>query len=175
MTKARWFLPLSALFLLLTTAVPARADGIIIPEPPWPPRPAPEPVWLTIRYHRVTVTIENQVATTRVDQVFVNEHDWEAEGTYIFPLPPGATVNQFTMWVDGKPIEAEILPADRARAIYEEVVRRRRDPALLEYVGRDVVQARIFPIPPGGERRIQLEYTQVLPLEGGMVRYVYPL
>lgn len=173
----RWLLTLLLAGLLLAVAAPARADGIIIPEPPWPPgpRPVPEPVWLTIRYHRVTVTIENQVATTRVDQVFVNEHNWEAEGTYIFPLPPGATVSKFTMWVDGKPIEAEVLPAEKARAIYEDIVRRRRDPALLEYVGRDVVQARIFPIPPGGERRIQLEYTQVLPLEAGFVRYVYPL
>jgi len=171
----RYLFTLLGVLLLLATAAPARADGIIIPEPPWPPGPAPEPVWLTIRYHRVTVTIDNQVATTRVDQVFVNEHDWEAEGTYIFPLPPGATVSRFVMWVDGKPIEAEVLPADKARAIYEEIVRSRRDPALLEYVGRDAVQARIFPIPPGGERRIQLEYTQVLPLENGMVRYVYPL
>ncbi len=171
----RYLLTLLGVLLMLATATPARADGIIIPEPPWLPGPAPEPVWLTIRYHRVTVTIDHQVATTRVDQVFLNEHDWEAEGTYIFPLPPGATVGRFVMWVDGEPIEAEVLPADKARAIYEEIVRSRRDPALLEYVGRDVVQARIFPIPPGGERRVQLEYTQVLPLEGGMVRYVYPL
>jgi len=169
---------LLTVLLLLATAVPARADGIIIVDP-WPLQPPfpepPQPVWLTIRYHRVTVTIENQVATTRVDQVFVNEHNWDAEGTYIFPLPPGATVSRFVMWVDDQPVEAEILPADKARAIYEEIVRSRRDPALLEYVGRDIVQARIFPIPPGGERRIQLEYTQVLPMEGGMVRYVYPL
>ena len=163
----------AAVLVLLATAAPALADGIIIPEPP--PIPMPEPIWLTIRYHRVTVTIEDQVATTRVDQVFVNDYDWEVEGTYIFPLPPGATVSNFTMWVDGEPIEAEVLPADEARAIYEDIVRRRRDPALLEYVGRDVVQARIFPIPPGEERRIQLEYTQVLPVENGMVRYVYPL
>jgi Ca-activated chloride channel family protein len=158
---------------LLAVAVPALADGIIIPDPP--PIPEPEPIWLTIRYHRVTVTIEDQVATTRVDQVFVNEHEWEAEGTYVFPLPEGATVSNFTMWVDGEPIQAEILEADEARAIYEDIVRRRRDPALLEYVGRDAVQARIFPIPPGGERRIQLEYTQVLPVENGLVRYSYPL
>lgn len=171
----RYGFTLLGVLLLLAAAAPARADGIIIPEPPWPPGPAPEPIWLTIRYHRVTVTIDDQVATTRVDQVFVNEHDWEAEGTYIFPLPPGATVSRFVMWVDGEPVEAQVLPADKARAIYEEIVRKRRDPALLEYVGRDVVQARIFPIPPGGERRIQLEYTQVLPLENGMVRYVYPL
>ncbi|MGQ9522071.1 MAG: VIT domain-containing protein [Anaerolineae bacterium] len=171
----RYWFTLLGVLLLLAAAAPARADGIIIPEPPWPPGPVPEPIWLTIRYHRVTVTIDNQVATTSVDQVFVNEHDWEAEGTYIFPLPPGATISRFVMWVDGKPVEAQVLPADQARAIYEEIVRKRRDPALLEYIGRDVVQARIFPIPPGGERRIQLEYTQVLPLENGMVRYVYPL
>ncbi|MBO9370454.1 MAG: hypothetical protein J7575_05110, partial [Chloroflexi bacterium] len=62
----RYLFALLGVMLLLATAAPARADGIIIPEPPWPPGPAPEPVWLTIRYHRVTVTIENQVATTRV-------------------------------------------------------------------------------------------------------------
>lgn len=172
----RFALPVMVVLLLLAAAAPAHADGIIVPWPPQPPFPEPsQPVWLTIRYHRVTVTIENQVATTRVDQVFVNEHNWEVEGTYIFPLPPGATVSRFVMWVDDQPMEAEILPANEARAIYEDFVRRRRDPALLEYVGRDVIQARIFPIPPGGERRIQLEYTQVLPMEGGMVRYVYPL
>ncbi len=159
--------------MLLATAAPALADGVIIPDPP--PVPMPEPIWLTIRTHRVTVTIEDQVAVTRVDQVFVNDYDWEVEGTYVFPLPEGATVSNFTMWVDGEPIEAEVLEADQARAIYEDIVRRRRDPALLEYVGRDAVQARIFPIPPGEERRIQLEYTQVLPVEDGLVRYVYPL
>jgi len=169
----RFLTALATLTVLLAAAPPALADGVIIPDPP--PVPMPEPIWLTIRYHRVTVTIEDQVATTRIDQVFVNEYDWEVEGTYIFPLPEGATVSNFTMWVDGNPIEAEVLEADQARAIYEDIVRRRRDPALLEYVGRDAVQARIFPIPPGSERRIQLEYTQVLPVEGGLVRYVYPL
>jgi len=164
---------IATIAVLLATAAPALADGVVIPDPP--PIPMPEPIWLTIRYHHVTVTIEDQVAITRVDQVFVNDYDWEVEGTYIFPLPAGATVSNFTMWVDGEPIEAEVLPADQARAIYEDIVRQRRDPALLEYVGRDIVQARIFPIPPGGERRIQLEYTQVLPVENGLVRYVYPL
>ncbi|MBN1178019.1 MAG: VWA domain-containing protein [Anaerolineae bacterium] len=159
---------------LLTCAAPALADGIIIIDPP-PPVPMPEPVWLTIRYHRVEVVIEDQVAVTRVDQVFVNEHDWEVEGTYVFPLPEGATVSEFVMWVDGEPVEAEVLPADEARAIYEDIVRSQRDPALLEYVGRDAVRASIFPIPPGGERRVELEYTEILPVENGLVRYTYPL
>ncbi|MFL7793687.1 MAG: VIT domain-containing protein, partial [Anaerolineae bacterium] len=166
---------IAVVILLLTITAPALADGIVVPDPPPDPMPMEEMPWLTIRYHRVDVTIENQVATTRVEQEFVNEYDWEAEGTYIFPLPEGAAVSEFAMWVDGKRVEGSILEADEARAIYEDIVRRRRDPALLEYVGRGAVQARIFPIPAGGSRKIELEYSQVLPVENGMVRYVYPL
>jgi Ca-activated chloride channel family protein len=173
-TKSPIIQSLVAVILLLTITTPALADGVIIPDPP--PDPLVEEMpWLTIRYHRVTVTIEDQVAITRVEQEFVNEYDWEAEGTYIFPLPDGAAVSEFAMWVDGERVEGKILEADEARAIYEDIVRRRRDPALLEYVGRGAVQARIFPIPPGGSRKVELEYTQVLPVENGLVRYVYPL
>ena len=156
-------------------AGPVLADGIIIIDPPPIPSPPEWSPWLTICYHRVHVTITDQVATTRVDQVFRNDSPVEAEGTYVFPLPEGAVVQRFVMWMDGKPVEGEVLPADKARAIYEEYVRRRQDPALLEYVGRDAVQARIFPIPPGEERRIELEYTQVLPVENGLMHYRYPL
>jgi Ca-activated chloride channel family protein len=162
--------------LLLSFAQPALADGVIIPDPPpLPDLPPLRETWLTICYHRVTVTIEDQVAVTRVEQEFLNEHDWEAEGTYIFPLPEGAAVSEFIMWVDGTPVEGKILKAGEARRIYEDIVRRRRDPALLEYVGRGAVQARIFPIPPGGSRKVELEYSQVLPVDNGLVRYVYPL
>ncbi|MGD2105566.1 MAG: VIT domain-containing protein, partial [Anaerolineae bacterium] len=167
---------LTVAVLALLTVQPALADGIIIPDPPPVVDPPPlRHTWLTIRYHRVRVSIEDQIAVTRVEQEFVNEHEWEAEGTYLFPLPEGASVSEFTMWVDGKPVEGKILEADEARRIYEDIVRRRRDPALLEYVGRDAVRARIFPIPPGGSRRIELTYTQVLPVENGLVDYVYPL
>ncbi len=164
-------------FILLgVTYQTALADGIIIPDPP--PLTGPvllEDIWLTIRYHRVSVTIENQIAVTRVEQEFVNEYDWEVEGTYIFPMPAGASISKFVMWVDGVSNEGKILPADQARKIYEDIVRERRDPALLEYVGRDAVQVRIFPIPAGGSRKIELEYTQVLPVDNGLVRYSYPL
>ncbi len=150
------------------------ADGIVIPHPP-PDVPIVEVPYLTIRYHRVTVTIENQVATTHVDQVFVNEGSHEVEGTYIFPLPEDATISEFSMWVDGEKLEGQVLERDEARGIYEDIVRRRRDPALLEYVGRDAFQASIYPIPPGGERRVELEYSEVLQMDNGLVEYVYPL
>ncbi|MBN1285645.1 MAG: VWA domain-containing protein [Anaerolineae bacterium] len=159
---------------MLLAALPASADGIIIPVPP-PPGVVADPVWLTIRYHHVDIKIDNQVATTRVDQVFVNEGMQTAEGTYIFPLPKGATVNDFVMWVDGKPIEAKILEKEEARRIYDDIVRKLRDPALLEYIGRDLVQANVFPIAPGEERRIEMEYAQILEVDQGLVSYLYPL
>jgi Ca-activated chloride channel family protein len=162
------------LALIVVPSVPAQADGIIIPKPP-PGIPIVDVPYLTIKYHRVTVTIEDQVAITHVDQVFVNEADFEVEGTYIFPLPEDAAIGEFSMWVDGEKLEGQILERDEARRIYEDIVRRRRDPALLEYIGRNAFQASIYPIPPGGERRVELEYNQVLDLDNGLVEYVYPL
>jgi Ca-activated chloride channel family protein len=155
--------------VLVGTAVPAFAQDTF---------PEPRPVMdgqVFLRTHRVQVDIENQVATTRVEQVFVNESDRVAEGTYVFPLPRGATVSDLVMWVDGEPIEARILDADDARQTYEEIVRTLRDPALLEYIGQDAIQASVFPIQPHDEARIEIEYSHILGVEGGLVRYVYPL
>ena len=153
---------------------PAGADGIIIVDPP-PGVDVRLDQSLAIKYHHVDIQIKDQVATTRVDQVFVNDNPWTAEGTYIFPLPEGAAVSDFVMWVDGKAVHGEILEADEARTIYDDVVRRMKDPALLEYVGRKALKASVFPIPPGEERKIELEYSQILPVENGLVHYIYPL
>ncbi len=157
----------------------SRADGLIVVEPPTCDPACTEPINLSdqleVTSHKVDVVIKNQVATTTIDQNFHNPNDWVAEGTYIFPLPDGATVDKFTMIVDGQPIEANILDADQARAVYNEIVQKMRDPALLEYVGNGAIQASIFPIEPGGDRRIQIEYQQVLTAAAGLIRYVYPL
>lgn len=152
---------------------PALADGIIIPYPPKPPIPITSA--LVIKYHRVNVRIKEQVATTTVDQLFYNPNPFPIEGVYIFPFPEEAAISAFSMYVDGKRLEGKILKKDEARRLYEEIVRKSRDPALLEYIERNAFQARIFPIPPQGERRIQVEYTQILPYEGGLVKYIYPL
>jgi len=130
---------------------------------------------VVIESHRVTVDIDNQVAKTRIEQVFYNDSNRMAEGTYVFPLPVGAAVSDLIMWVDGKPIEARILDADEARDIYDEIVRRMRDPALLEYIGAGAIQASVFPIQPFSEVKIEIEYGQLLPVENGLVHYEYPL
>jgi Ca-activated chloride channel homolog len=177
---------LAALTLLLIPAT-AFADGVIIdppclPERPCPPPPpcdllpCPRPLFpLAIQYHRVTVTIENQIATTHVDQLFRNDNSFTVEGTYIFPLPTDAAVSEFAMWVDGQKVEGKVLSAEEARQIYNDIVQKSRDPALLEYVGRGAVQASLFPIPPGETRRIELEYSQVLAADNGLIHYRYPL
>ena len=79
------------------------------------------------------------------------------------------------MEIGGRQVEAELLPADKARGIYEDIVRRLKDPALLEYAGRDVFKVRVFPIEPNGHKHITLSYSQVLPSDSGLVSYVYPL
>ncbi len=170
----RYGLPLVFAMLLFSTfATPIAAQGMIVDPSPPAPRLVEDPI--RIASHRVSVEIEDQIATTRVEQVFVNEGPFPVEGTYIFPLPVDAAVSDFAMWVDGRRLEGRLLTREEARAIYESIVRRRRDPALLEYVGRELLQASIFPIPPGGQRKIELSYSQVLRREGTLVHYRYPL
>lgn len=142
-------------------------------------RPAQEPPTFRqsvfIKSHRVDVQINNQIARTRVEQIFVNEGSTMAEGTYIFPLPRGVTVSDLLMYIDDIPIQSQILEKDEARAIYDRIVRQMRDPALLEYIGNDAIQASVFPIPAGEQRKLVIEFNQLLPVEAGLVHYVYPL
>ena len=178
----RWH-TISILFTLLATLF-ARADGFIVvnPEQPWvrpmPPWPHPRPYIfapLEVSYHHVTVKIDGQVATTSVDEEFYNPNPQRLEGTYLFPVPKGSQIDKFTMDIGGQQVEAELLPADKARHIYEDIVRKMRDPALLEYADRDVFKVHVFPIEPHSTKRITLSYTQVLQADSGLVGYVYPL
>jgi len=181
----------------LIAPTPARAAGLIIvdeahwwpgpipprpipPRPPhWLPRPippAPRPYApLEVTYHRVNVKIDGQIATTLVDQEFYNPNPARLEGTFLFPVPKGAQIDKFSMDIGGKMAEAELLPAEKARKIYEDIVRKAKDPALLEYADRDVFKVRIFPIEPHSNKRIKISYTQVLKADAGLINYVYPL
>jgi Ca-activated chloride channel family protein len=163
--------------LLLVALTPlAFADGlIVIHEPVAVPRGHYPFAPLEVTYHHVNVKIDGQIATTSIDQEFYNPNHQRLEGTYLFPVPKGAQLNKFTMDIGGRQVEAELLPADKARKIYEDIVRRTRDPALLEYADRDTFKVRIFPIEPRSPKRITLSYTQVLKADAGLVSFVYPL
>jgi Ca-activated chloride channel family protein len=171
----RVFLSLFLILFIFTTFITAAlSDGILIPVPPIP-RPAELPK-IAIKYHKVKVDINNQLATTSVDQVFINESSFQIEATYIFPLPKDVTISAFTMFDEsGKPLKAELLNSDQARKIYEDIVRQMRDPAILEYMGTGAFRARVYPIMPHGEKRIQLQYSEVLRYDSGVCKYSYPL
>lgn len=144
---------------------------IIIPVPP--PEGRSEP--LDIRSCKVRIRVDKQVADFDVDIVFHNQQDRRIEGTFLFPLPESTAIHEFVLYADGKRIEGEILKKEQAREIYDRIVNRQRDPALLEYVGRDLFQASIFPIPPDGETRVQLSYEQLLRRDTGLTEIAYPL
>ncbi|MBX9689029.1 MAG: VWA domain-containing protein [Candidatus Obscuribacterales bacterium] len=123
----------------------------------------------------IKVEINDQVAKTYITQTFFNDTDSNLAGTYLFPLPEDTTFSSFSLHIDGKPVEGKILEANEARQQYEEIVRRMVDPGLLEYADYKTVRARIFPIPAHGSKKVELEYTQVLKAENGLIKYNFPL
>ena len=152
----------------MSIVVNAQAQGVIV-QPDW------QPARVILEDHRVDASLEENLATVSVEHVFKNDGKATAEGTFLFPLPPGAHVTRFAMDIDGKEMAGELLTAEEARNIYEEIVRKSLDPALLEMVGHRSFRAGIFPIPPGEKRTIRLRYDAELPQEGNTISFLYPM
>ena len=149
----------------------------IEPIPPFPPivPPPAVPNQVTVELHKVEAVVDGPIATVSVEQVFRNDSGQTAEGVYVFPLPKDAAVSDFQMTVNGQTLEGKLLDKEEARRLYEQIVRQRRDPALLEYLDRGLFQANVFPIPPGESRTLDFTYTQVLEQRDGLYRFNYPL
>jgi Ca-activated chloride channel family protein len=168
---------------VLFFGAPVRGQGVIIPiicdirpcRPRPLPRPVPLPNVLPVKSIQLDTKISGQVATTRVVQVFRNDTPHTLEGTYFFPIPENASIVEFSIWENGKKLTGEVRTREEARRIYDEIVRRQRDPGLLEYAGKDLFQASIFPIPGNSDKKLELVYSQVLKAESGTVAYKYPL
>jgi len=130
---------------------------------------------LTIGYHKVHVEIRDQIARTTIEESFVNHPDARLEGIFHFPLPADASISGFGMWIGGELVEADVVEKQRAREIFETILREKRDPALLEWMSGNLFKARVFPIEPHSEKRVTITYTQVLPLANDKFRYRYSL
>jgi Ca-activated chloride channel family protein len=177
-------------FFLAFWASLAPAQGVLVdvrvthpvplPRPVWPPhpprRPTPPPVGIyRIDALEVNAQIEEQVARVQVAQTFENTGSATMEVCYMFPLPYDGAIDRLTLLVDGKEYEAKLLSKDEARRRYEEIVRKNRDPALLEWVGSGMFQTSVFPIPPGAKRTVTLRYSQLLRKDRGLSDFVFPL
>src|SRR6476660_3443140 len=170
-------------FVALFFALSAQAQGVIVPiicdmrpcNPRPLPRPVPIPNALPVKSIQIDTKINGQVATTHLEQVFRNDTPYTLEGTYFFPIPESASIIEFAIWENGKKLVGEVRTREEARKIYDEIVRRQRDPGLLEYAGKDLFQASIFPIPPHADKKLEISYSQILRAESGTVAYRYPL
>ncbi len=130
---------------------------------------------LAVRSHRVDVRIHERVAETQVTQVFHNASDRVLEAMFVFPVPPGASVSGFAMTVNGQRQEGQLLEAGEARAVYEGIVARLRDPGLVEYLGGNLFRARVYPIPARGDQTVEVRFTQTMDYASGTLHYRYPL
>jgi Ca-activated chloride channel homolog len=168
---------LIALFFLVNAAG-VFAQGVLFldPNPRVPfPRTIPGPHPLKVNSLRIDTRVQGQVATTRITQVFYNDLDFVIDGVFFYPLPENATFVDFATWDGDKKLRGEVLEREEARNRYISIVRKSWDPGLLEYAGANLFQARVFPVPARGEKKIEFAYSQVLKADHGMVSYEYPL
>jgi uncharacterized protein YegL len=179
MRHKRVSIGLTFILLLVATAATVIAQGVIVPGPcrrcPTPPVSVTLPRALPVKSINIDTKISGQVATTHVVQIFRNDTNAILEGTYMFPIPESASIVEFAIWDGDHKLVGEVRSKEEARRIYDEIVRRQRDPGLLEYAGKDLFQASIFPIPAHSDKKLELTYTQVLSAESGTVSYRYPL
>jgi Ca-activated chloride channel family protein len=153
--------------------------AVRLPRPiPWPvPHPVPPPPAASYKIESIEVnaTLADQVARVQVSQVFENTGSVQLEACFMFPLPYDGAIDRLTLLVDGKEYEAELLSKEEARRRYEEIVRKNRDPALLEWVGNGMFQTSVFPIPPGAKRTVTLRYSQLCRKNYGLTDFIFPL
>ena len=137
----------------------------------------PRPIFgdFTVHYQHVDIKVDDQVARVQVSQAFSNTSGRTIEVEYFFPLPENAAIDNLVLMVDGKEIPGRLMGRDEARRIYEDIVRRRKDPALLEYMGRGLFKTSVFPLPPGQQRQVNLSYTQLCKRDGNAITINYPL
>ncbi len=132
-----------------------------------------EPV--VLRSEDATITIRNGAANVKLEQVFFNPSSLRLEGEYILPLPGEAQVHDFNLYMNGKKVQGQVLDSRAAYRTYADIVRSMRDPALLEYSGHGLFKARIFPIEPQKERKIELSYAQTIPVGSGAFKFTLPI
>ncbi len=148
----------------------ARGQGFVVDHRPHVPIARS----FDVREVSVESRVRDQVAEVQVSQVFHNPGSFQLETEYLFPLPEEGAIQNFVLMVDGRELPGKLMSKDEARRIYEEIVRRKKDPALLEYMGRGLIRTSVFPIPPGADRKVTLRYTKLLPRDREVVEFAYP-
>jgi Ca-activated chloride channel family protein len=156
-----------AVLALSVFAAPLGAQGWIEPD-----RPIGDFGVIRTRT-AVSVRVSGRVARVEVEEWFQNRGGRLGEGDYLYPLPGEAVFADLSLFQGDVELKGETMDADKARRIYEEIVRRKKDPALIELAGHGLLRARVFPINPGETRKITLRYTQILGRAGDALQFRY--
>ncbi|MDM7859230.1 VIT and VWA domain-containing protein [Alteromonas sp. ASW11-36] len=130
---------------------------------------------LDIKSHNVEVTADHSFAVIEIEQVFSNPHTAPLEAIYSFPVPEQASVGEFTYWINGTPVHAEVLERKEARQVYEDQKAQGRNAALVEKNTFIDFQISVSQVQPGQDVRIKLVYIQPVNVDHGIARFVYPL
>ncbi len=165
------------LLVVVNPSRSARLPRPIIIHPPHhhPPRPQPPQSTYKIQELDIQARLIDQIAQVRVSQSFVNTGSRQIEVSFVFPLPYDGAIDSMTLMIDGKEYPAKLLPADEARRLYEDIVRKNKDPALLEWMGTGLFKTSVFPVPPGAKRTVTLRYSQLCRKHGGLSDFLFPL
>ena len=188
MNRPHLLTALASALMLLAIAPSTLAQGVLVDVRVEQPIRLPRPIVLhrhipqpppTASYKidslEVNAKLTDQIARVQVSQTFENTGSVPMEVCFMFPLPYDGAIDQLTLLVDGKEYEAKLLSKEEARRRYEEIVRKNRDPALLEWVGTGMFQTSVFPIPPGAKRTVTLRYSQLLRKNYGLTDFIFPL
>ncbi len=170
-----------ALFTLASAPIQsAVAQGLLVPRcaevrcrPGTSCRPCAPQGGVTRVRSDVRVELGSGVLRYEVSETFVNTGGALGEADYIFPLPRNAAFRDLRLMVNGELVSGETMAADRARAIYEEIVRSQRDPALVEWFDHGLLRARIFPIAPGERKQVVVRFDVVAERQGDALRIDY--
>ncbi len=175
----RRFVLSMAFSLPLTAAAMPQIDRVDRPIPcvdcpTCPPRtPCVRAAHIVRTSSRAVLTIDGRVVRYEITEQFVNRGSMVGETDYLLPLPARAAFEDLALSIDGEMVTGETMRADRARAIYEEIVRRQRDPALVEWMGQGLLRTRIFPIAPGEEKTVIVRFRAIADREGDALRLDY--
>ena len=179
-SKRRWtirivlvagiILPLIAVSRLISAQ-----SGVLIPSTD----DKPDRNKLSLNVMNVDVLIDNQHARVKVLQIFDNHMSQVLEGKYLFALPPTASISDFAVWDADLRIPGVMMEKRRANKVYSEIKQQQVDPGLLqqddEHEGRSAFSAKVFPIPAYGTKRVEMEYTEMLPVDSLVSHFTFPL
>ncbi|RYG24048.1 hypothetical protein EON82_12050, partial [bacterium] len=143
-------------FAVLSVVV-ASAQGQIVLKPS-----GDDAIKLSPKMVDVRAEIRAGVADTVWTYTFANANRFRGQADFLIVIPKGGVVHGFAYWYQGEKVVARVTEKERAKRIYQAIVRRQRDPALIEMVGKNTFRVRVFPIDGDADLKVELKMAQVL-------------